>query len=155
MTDEDCFRLAGEVARKALCLRAKCGSIIVKDGEVIGEGYNAPPLDKIEDQRCLIEYELPQKFKYDRTCCIHAEWRAVINAFKKHPEKIVGSDLYFMRLNDQGEMTRAGVPFCTECSRIALDAGVARFFLWHEDGIKGYDAHEYNELSYAYTGGVK
>jgi len=36
---------ATEVAGGALCFRAKCGTVIVKDGEIIGRGYNAPPLD--------------------------------------------------------------------------------------------------------------
>jgi len=35
---------ATEIAKNALCLKDKCGTVIVKDGEVIGEGYNAPPL---------------------------------------------------------------------------------------------------------------
>ncbi|MBI2637712.1 MAG: hypothetical protein HYW88_02320 [Candidatus Sungbacteria bacterium] len=41
---------AAEVAKKALCLKAKCGSVIVNDGEIIGEGYNAPPLDREENR---------------------------------------------------------------------------------------------------------
>ena len=32
-----------EVARKSTCHRSKCGSIIVKDGKIIGVGYNSQP----------------------------------------------------------------------------------------------------------------
>ncbi len=35
---------AAAVAEKALCLRAKCGAIIIENGEIIGEGYNTPHL---------------------------------------------------------------------------------------------------------------
>ena len=43
---------AAETAKKALCLRAKCGAVIVKNGIIIGRGYNAPPLDTIENRMC-------------------------------------------------------------------------------------------------------
>ena len=32
-----------QVALKATCLKAKCGSIVVKNNIVIGEGFNSPP----------------------------------------------------------------------------------------------------------------
>src|SRR3989344_7142318 len=84
---------AAEMAKKALCLRAKCGTVIVKDNEIIGKGYNAPPLDKEENRTCDKEYGVG-KPKYDRTCCIHAEWRAILDASKTNPDKLIGSKLY-------------------------------------------------------------
>ncbi len=143
------FQAAGKVAEKALCLRAKCGTVIVKDDKIIGEGYNGPPLDDIQQSRCHDEF-IPGKTKYDKTCCLHAEWRAIMNAIKRHPQEIAGSDLYFTRVDDHGVLLKSGAPFCTVCSRLALDAGVARFFLWHNDGIVGYPTLEYNNLSYLY-----
>src|SRR5579864_3731331 len=65
------------IAVQAKCLNAKCGTIILKDGEIIGTGYNAPPLDKEENRMCLKETG-PGKPKFDRTCCVHAEWRAIM-----------------------------------------------------------------------------
>jgi deoxycytidylate deaminase len=38
-----------EVARLATCKRSKCGSVIVLDGVIIGEGYNSMPCDVIAD----------------------------------------------------------------------------------------------------------
>jgi deoxycytidylate deaminase len=35
----------------------------------------------------------------DKTCCIHAEQRAIMNALRNHPNEIEGADLYFMRLD--------------------------------------------------------
>jgi len=141
---------AVEVAKKALCLKAKCGAVIVKDGQVIGEGYNAPPLDKEENRVCNKEFG-PGKPKYDRTCCMHAEWRAILNALEKNPEKLKESKLYFVRVDEDGRVKRSGKPYCTVCSRLDLDVGISHFLLWHEDGVCEYPTEEYNRLSYEYV----
>ncbi|MFA6428287.1 MAG: deaminase [Candidatus Buchananbacteria bacterium] len=140
---------AVEVAKRALCLKAKCGTIIVKDGEIIGQGYNAPPLDKEENRRCNLEPGFG-KPKYDKTCCMHAEWRAIMNALKNNPEKLSGAKLYFTRVDEDGKIKKSGQPFCTVCSRLALDAGIDKFVLWHEEGVCEYQTDEYNRLSYEY-----
>lgn len=140
---------AAKVAEKALCLKAKCGTVIVKYGKVIGQGYNAPPLDNLACRRCL-EPDFAGKPKYDRTCCMHAEWRAILNAVKNHPNEIQGSTLYFTRADEAGNILKSGEPFCTVCSRFALDSGVAEFALWNDAGICSYPTDEYNRLSYEY-----
>lgn len=141
---------AAEIAVKALCLKAKCGTVIVKDGVIIGQGYNAPPLDKEEHRICNKEIS-NGKPKYDRTCCVHAEWRAIMEALKKNPDKIAGSKLYFTRVDQDGKILKSGQPYCTVCSRLALDAGISKFVLWHEEGIVEYSTDEYNRLSYEYV----
>lgn len=141
---------AAKVADKALCLKAKCGSIIVKDGVIIGEGYNAPPLDDMNNSFCLTPYEHTGKPRYDHTCCMHAEWRAILNTVKNNADKITGSTLYFTRIDKDGNLTKSGEPLCTVCSRFALDSGVKEFVLQHEDGVCVYQTDEYNTLSYAY-----
>ncbi len=141
---------AAKMAEKALCLKAKCGTVIVKDNEIIGQGYNAPPLDKEENRMC--DKELGQgKEKYDRTCCMHAEWRAITDVLRRNPEKLSGSKLYFIRIDEKDNFKISGKPYCTVCSRMALDAGIDAFVLWHEDGICEYPTDEYNRLSYQYT----
>lgn len=77
---------AVEVAKNSNCLRSKCGSIIVKENIIIGEGYNSPPKNKILE-KCFKE-ELPEDFISDRTCCVHAEDRAIKDALKLNPDKI-------------------------------------------------------------------
>jgi deoxycytidylate deaminase len=143
--------VAAEVAVHALCLRDKCGTVIVNIGEMIGSGYNSPPLDDENNRTCLNEYPLsPAKPKFDRTCCMHAEWRAIFDALRNNPSKVLGSTLYFMRLDEAGEMTRAGKIYCTVCSRLTLDSGIREFVLWHEEGLCAYSAHEFNQRSYAF-----
>lgn len=141
---------AAQIAREALCLKSKCGTVIVKDGVVIGEGYNAPPLDKEENRMCGKELGLG-KPKYDKTCCMHAEWRAILDALRRNPQDIKGSRLYFVRVDDKGMVKKSGRPYCTTCSRLALDTGIATFALWHEEGIIEYPTDEYNKLSYQYS----
>lgn len=135
-----------ELAKKSCCLRSKCGSIIVSGGNVLGRGYNSPPGDN-PVQECFKD-SLPKDFKSDRTCCVHAEQRAVMDALRNNPEKIAGSRIYFIRINDEGEMLEAGDPYCTICSKMVLDAGVKEFVLLRREGVCVYDTTEYNNLSF-------
>ena len=145
------LRDATKHARQSLCLRSKCGAIIVSNGTVIGAGYNAPPLGDITARRCTEEdYEHTKKPRSDKTCCIHAEWRAIMRALAHHPRCVKNATLYFMRIDDAGRPVRSGEPYCTVCSRLALDVGIASFVLWRSEGICVYDTHEYNERSYAF-----
>ncbi|MFZ2521984.1 MAG: hypothetical protein WAX44_02075 [Minisyncoccia bacterium] len=141
---------ASEIAKGALCLKAKCGTVIVNNGEIIGKGYNAPPLDDIQNRTCLDEHQSFKKPNYDRTCCMHAEWRAIIDGLKNNQEKMSGSSLYFSRVGEDGKIKKSGQPYCTVCSRFALDVGIKYFLLWQEEGIAEYETDEYNRLSYEF-----
>lgn len=148
---EQWMQEAGREAAKALCQRDKCGAVIVSaQGKIIGRGYNAPPGDDTTAVRCQAVYGPSPKPKSDRTCCLHAEWRAIFDAVKNNSDLIPGASLYFIRLNSVGQLSRSGMPYCTVCSRLALDVGLAQFVLWHEQGITAYNCKEYNELSYAF-----
>lgn len=139
------------MARQATCQRALCGTVIVAVGQVIGQGYNSPPGGLESQRRCHVDKaSLSSRFKSDKTCCVHAEQRAIMDALARHPDRVKGSRLYFVRVDQQGKILRSGEPYCTICSKMALDAGVGEFLLWHETGITTYDTAEYNLLSFAY-----
>lgn len=87
----------------------------------------------------------------DKMCCVHAEQRAILDALKNNPDKITDSRLYFIRLNENGIPSRAGKPYCTICSKMALDVGIKEFVLWHEQGVCVYNTDEYNAFSFQYT----
>jgi deoxycytidylate deaminase len=149
-TDEEYFKIAAKEAQKAACKKALCGSIVVLKGKVVGRGFNSPAGKDEESRSCDSEYSLEQKKpKSDRTCCVHAEWRAIMNALKNHGD-ISGGILYFTRVDEDGNIQKSGEPYCTVCSRLALDAGLIGFSLWHDSGIKIYDTKEYNRLSYKF-----
>lgn len=143
-----------EEARKATCLRARCGSVVVLRGEVIGRGFNSPPGNLESQRRCNCEKSKYHVRVTDKTCCIHAEQRAISDALSRVTmyKLTSGSALYFMRADESGIETRAGNPYCTICSKAALDAGINRFVLLRPEGICSYDTEEYNELSFGYRG---
>ena len=66
-------------------------------------------------------------------------------------EQLSDSVLYFIRINQENEILKSGKPYCTHCSKLALDAGLERFVLWHEEGICSYTTEEYNLLSFEYN----
>lgn len=150
MRDEDYFEEARRAATQALCERDKCGAVIVLDGQIISRGYNAPPHDNIVEKKCHLDLRKSTKPKSDRTCCVHAEWRAITQALTKNV-KLTGSTLYFARADAEGKLIKAlGVPYCTVCSRLALDAGISFFSLITEEGVRTYDTKEFNNLSYEF-----
>lgn len=131
------------------CLSSQSGCVIVMDHQIIGKGSNSPPLNqKIE--KCVKD-EWPTNFPSDKTCCLHAEERAIMDALVRNPSKLRGSTLYYIR-KKEGKMVFAGKPRCTICSKLALDVGINEFVLWHEGGITFYPTDEYNHLSFAYRG---
>ena len=142
------FEMAANAAAQATCRRARCGSVVVHGTNVIGSGFNSPALHDEGQRMCDAEMDTSLKPKYDKTCCVHAEWRAVLDACKSHPEKIHGSVLYFMRIDESGNFTDAGEPFCTVCSRLAMEAGVGEFALYNDSGAEIYPLGEYNLKSY-------
>ena len=143
---------AAEIAQKASCERSKCGCVIVKDGEIIGQGFNSPPQHLESQRRCHCDKEQYHRKVTDKTCCIHAEQRAILDALKFASDKLIGSDLYFIRLDQEGKLAKSGNPYCTICSKMALEVGIKTFHLWHSEGIVAYDTEEYNILSYQYQG---
>ena len=144
------FEEALSAAQKATCERAKCGSVIVKDGNVIGRGYNSPPHDSEEERRCQNEKNRYDPKVTDKTCCMHAEVRAIMDALAKNPQRLKGAKLYFIRLGTEGKPGFSGEPYCTICSKMALDSGISEFLLWKKEGIAAYPTDEYNTLSYRF-----
>lgn len=140
-----------QIALHSTCLRSRCGSVIVQRGEVIGKGYNSPPDDSDSQRRCLNDKQIYHSKVTDKTCCVHAEQRAIIDALRHNPDALHGSRLYFIRLNEEDKASRAGRPYCTICSKMALDVGIQEFVLWHEEGVAVYDTAEYNTLSFNYS----
>lgn len=142
------FEQAARVAEDATCQRARCGAVIVSGDQIIGKGYNSPAGHDEAQRLCDAEMITTERPKYDKTCCIHAEWRAVLEACKAHPDAIAASTLYFMRIDDDGGFTDAGDPFCTVCSRLTMEAGVVAFALYNDGGADIYPLDEYNLKSY-------
>ena len=151
-------RIAASVAMLSLCEVAKCGAALVGrspfipdplfSGALVSTGFNMPP-GGWENRRCGKTQPSKLHPKADRTCCVHAEVKALLYVPR---ERIVGSTLYFARVDEKGSILPSGAPYCTGCSKVALEAGVAHWVLWHEDGPRRYGAEEYNDLSHDFDG---
>lgn len=138
-----------DIAKRATCKRSKCGSVIInKDYEIIGTGFNSMPCNQIGE---CFKSDLSPTFKSDKTCCIHAEQRAIMDALKNNSDQIVGSTLLFIRLDENDMPKNSGRPYCSICSKMALDARIANFVLKHEGGWTAYDTVEYNELTFQFS----
>jgi deoxycytidylate deaminase len=141
---------AAEIAINSTCERAKCGSIIVKNEEIIGNGFNSPPGNIENQRRCSYAKESYNKKVTDKTCCVHAEQRAIMDALRRNKEKLLGSILYFIRLDKNGNPSNAGKPYCTICSKMVLDSGIKEFVLFEKNRIVVYDTEEYNKISFRF-----
>lgn len=142
------LREAGNIAGTATCLRARCGTVVVNwAGEIVGAGSNGLPNCSTFPSTCRKD-SLPATFKSDRTCCTHAEVRALLAAGKN----AIGATLYFTRVDADGNLIPSGEPYCTICSKMALEMGVHFFVLQHEYGIVVYPTDVYNELSFLHAG---
>jgi deoxycytidylate deaminase len=140
---------AGKEAKKSICLRSNCGALIVKDEIIRGRGSNSPPGDE-KIPYCFKEF-LPKDFKSDKTCCIHAEKRAIDDCLYTFTRDVIkGSTLYFTRINGDKKIIPVDKPYCTMCSKDALDKGISKWVLFHQFGFVEYDAREYNEISFGF-----
>ena len=147
---ENYMKEAAEIAKNASCKRSKCWCVIVKDWSIIWTWYNSPAKELEDQRRCEMDKTQYHRKVTDKTCCIHAEQRAMFDALRHHAEQLEWANLYFIRLDKEGNISKAWKPYCTICSKMALELWINEFFLWHEEGITAYNTEEYNLLSYKY-----
>jgi dCMP deaminase len=141
---------AAEVAKESKCRKAHCGAVVVLDHQVVGRGYNAPPQDRNDLATCSCTYNADSsKPRYDQTCCLHAEWRAVLDAVRAG-RLLQDASLYFLRLLEDNRWAYEDTPYCTVCSRLILDVGVAEICVPTTSGIVSYPAEEFYRLSYSF-----
>jgi dCMP deaminase len=141
---------AAEVAKESKCLKAHCGAVVVLDDQVVGRGYNAPPQDRSDLATCSCRHNANSaKPRYDQTCCLHAEWRAVLDAVGtgRMPQN---ASLYFLRLLNDDSWAYEDSPYCTVCSRLILDVGITEICVSSRSGIVSYPAEEFYRLSYEF-----
>jgi hypothetical protein len=164
---------AADVATRSQCLRpnGKCGAVIIGGDTILGFSYNRPPWgtkilscwkDDIKN-RLKLEGYLVSSFKrgWLPTCCLHAEELAILNALERKPsdddaeDYFEGAVMYFARVDDNGNITPSGRPWCTRCSSKAAEYNIGWCLMhkkeaWGEEGIYVYTSKEYNEISFRY-----
>lgn len=115
--------------------RSKRGVVIFSDGDVISLGHNYKPrgFDCDDSNECKA------------TCrreAIHAEQQALMSA----GNRAHASEMLHVKTVD-GTLVPSGGPSCVECSKLALAAGIAWVWLYHDTGWRRYTGKEFHALS--------
>jgi len=133
-------------AMKSTCTKSQRGAVIVKNGEIIGRGYNKPTIERLCDP-CIRE-DIKDNGRVELCSAIHAEQMAILDALKKG-KPLEGSRMFHIKAKD-GKIKPSEDTSCTVCSRIILEAGIKDFVLLHKKGFAIYPADEFNKLSFDY-----
>ena len=109
-----------------MCDKSKCGyktgCVIVKNGKIVAEGWNATLPGEIycQNGQCIREKENLRGGKdIDKVCSIHAEAYAIAECAKKGIS-VVGTQIYVTTFP------------CIICCRLLAKAGVARVYYMSE-----------------------
>ncbi len=153
------LREAASASQDSRCLKRPRGVVIVEESKIIGQGWNAPA-DEHDCKVCLRDKKKPKLFStFNTEPCysVHAEQRAIINAFKSGHRDLSKSKMYFSRSDKNGQYLPCDDgPSCTICSKLILESGIKSFiYETYEDGIVELTAKEFNDLSMGYVEDTK
>ena len=121
--DEYFLKLAMLASERSTCPRMHCGTVLVKNKNVIATGYNGsiPGDEHCDDVGCLME---------ENHCVrtVHAEMNAVLQAARRgHP--VEGATAYVTNMP------------CTTCAKALIAAGIKRvvvFSDYHDTMATGF-----------------
>lgn len=149
------FEEAVKASKNSICLKRPRGVVIVKNNKIVGKGWNAPAGKHICSE-CLRSKMKPKVFAIFNTepCyAIHAEQRAIVNAFKSGCSDLTSAKMYFIRTDDEGKYIPCDDgPSCTICSKLILESGIESFIYEAlNEGIVELSAKEFNDISMQYV----
>lgn len=137
------FKVAVRFARQGKCEYSKNAAIIIKQDIMLGNGFNGPVSAK-ETHRSDESFAIGSAPHTDQSCCVHAVWRAILDAAKRHGDKIVGARLYYAEVDEAGNRLDAGQPACSVCSRLLVESGIGEIAIWNNATVEIYSAAEYD-----------
>ena len=148
---QEYLKQAASLGARSRCLKRPRGVVIILNDKVIGEGWNAPADDHV-CKECLRDRMKPMIFSTFNTepCyAVHAEQRAIFNAFKAGYSDLSNAKMYFSRTDRDGKyMPCDDGPSCTICSKLILEAGIKSFvYETINDGVVELSSKEFNDLS--------
>lgn len=126
------MNIAREVSRRATCFRARHGSIIIKDDQIISTGYNGAPRktkDCLDRGTCLrSQLGIPSGQRYEMCRSVHAEQNAIINAARAGVSLLGGTMyVYSERVNSNNELEIIKAYPCFICKKMIINAGLKEF----------------------------
>lgn len=112
--DQYFLKLAMLASERSTCPRMHCGSVLVKNKNVIATGYNGsiPGDDHCEDVGCMV---------VDNHCVrtVHAEMNALVQAARRG-HAVEGATAYVTNMS------------CTSCAKALITAGIKRVVIFSE-----------------------
>jgi dCMP deaminase len=125
--DQYYLNIAKEIAQRSTCFRAKAGSIIVRDDQIVASGYVGAPRktkDCIERGECLRDkLKIPHGEKYELCRSVHAEMNAIINAARAGVSLLRGT--MYLYVQDRDGKSVDSFP-CFICKKIIINAGIEK-----------------------------
>jgi dCMP deaminase len=126
--DQYYLSIAKEVAKRSTCFRARNGSIIVRDDQIIATGYVGAPRktkDCLERGYCLRdELKIPHGQQYEICRSVHSEQNAIVNAAR------AGVSLFGGTMYIYGENAKTGKKIdsfpCYICKKMIINAGLEK-----------------------------
>ena len=133
------MKIAGEVASRSTCYRAKHGAIIVKDDQIISTGYLGAPRktsDCWERGQCLRELlNIPHGQRYELCRSVHAEQNAIINSARAGVSLLGGTIyLYSEKFDGNSDFLPMDAYPCFICKKMIINAGLNEMVLSRADG---------------------
>lgn len=149
--DEYYMNIAREVAERSTCFRARHGTVIVKDDQIISTGYVGAPRktkDCFERNNCLRkEMGIPSGHRYELCRSVHSEQNAIINSARAGVS-LLGARMYLysVKLDDNGEEVKISSYPCFICKKMIVNSGISELISMQEDGsLKKYNVDEWTD----------
>lgn len=125
--DQYYLNIAKEVSKASKCLRSHFGSVIVKDGMIIGTGFNGPARGVEHCNPCKRADCAPGQ-GYEKCIAIHAEVNGIIQAGGR--AGCLGATMYMGSHNRKFDGTKYNACMgdfpCNNCARAIVNAGIER-----------------------------
>ncbi len=129
--------VAGCSPSRLSCAKSHRGVVIWRDGVILGTGRNAPPVPF----RCTADDACR---KVCNKVAVHAEERAIIRARCS----VRGAELLHVKVDRElGDIVASGPPSCWQCSRMILEAGIGRVWLFGDDGWRSWTGEEFHKAT--------
>ena len=158
MTNQEILSICYDLARLSTCVKAKFGSVVVSDGEIVGHGWNGSPNSLYTDCQTLcvggIRKGIPSGTCLEKCYATHAEQWAILEAGNRSKGAVVyvagfvSGDKSLKDISFPIGNIRRGF-YCSFCSRIMWAAGIVKVVCDSIDGPLTQTIQEAWDTSFA------
>lgn len=153
-SDKDYLELARQLARQSNCKKIHYGAIIVKDGLVLGRGFNQP-VNLPEDMgiKCCLRVNIESGTRTEQCLATHAEEVSVLNSLALG-FNIEDASLYLAKESSDGKILYfdTSIICCSHCSRILYYMKIKEVIVGKTTGIEHVSINDVIKLAYEKLG---